>query len=156
MADSTQPGSSRGAGSTVDDPLEFAIAVARVAAAHRAEDVVLLDLRGLSSLADSFVIGTGTSDRQMRAVLERIEEYARSVGRRPFRVAGTRDATWILADFVDVVVHLFDAEHREYYDLEGLWGDAPRVIWQDAQEGSGAAEDRLADGRPAAAEESGE
>ena len=90
----------------------------------------MLDLRGLSSLTDFFVIGTGTSDRQMHAVLDHIAEHARTVERRQFNVANTRATTWVLADYVDVVVHLFDADHREFYDLDGLWGDAPRVEWQ--------------------------
>jgi len=113
-----------------DDGRRFAAAIALIAAELRAEDVAVLDLRGLTNVADYFVIGTGTSDRQMHAVLERIEEYARTVGRAPFHVAGARQSTWILADYVDVIVHLFDPEHRRYYDLDGLWGDAPRVEWQ--------------------------
>jgi len=108
----------------------FAIQAARIAATHRTQDVVVLDLRGLSSVCDYFVIGTGTSERQMHAVLDRLRDFGRQVGRPPFRVADTASATWILADFVDVVVHLFDAEHRAYYDLDNLWGDAPRVDWQ--------------------------
>jgi len=115
-----------------DDQREFAIEAARIAAANKTDDVALLDLRGLSSLTDFFVIGTGTSDRQMHAVLDRIEEHARSLGRRRFKLADTREATWILADYVDVVVHLFDEQHREYYDLDGLWGDAPRIEWRAA------------------------
>jgi len=107
----------------------FAIEAARIAADNRTEDVAVLDLRDLCTFADFFVIGTGTSDRQMHAVADLIAEYAESVGRSPFRVADTRDSSWVLADYVDVVVHLFDAEHREYYDLDGLWGDAPRIDW---------------------------
>jgi ribosome-associated protein len=116
--------------SAADEAQDFAIELARIAAAHKTIDVAVLDLRGLSGLTDFFVIGTGTSDRQIHAVLDRIDEHARSVGRRLFKVADTRTATWILADYVDVVVHLFDAPHREYYDLDGLWGDAPRIEWR--------------------------
>jgi ribosome-associated protein len=112
----------------------FAIAAARIAAENRAEDVAVLDLRGLSSFADFFVVGTGTSDRQMHAALDFIADHARTLGRTPFRVANSREAYWILADYVDVVIHLFDAEHREYYDLESLWGDAPRVAWEPPAE----------------------
>jgi ribosome-associated protein len=107
----------------------FALGAARVAADHKTESVVVLDLRGLSTLADFFVIGTGTSARQMHAALDHIAEYARTVGRRCFRLSDSSDATWILADYVDVVIHLFDQEHRDYYDLDGLWGDAPLVNW---------------------------
>jgi len=114
---------------TGGEALAFAREVARIAAVNKTEDVVLLDLRGLSSLTDFFVIGTGTSDRQMHAVLDRVGEHARTQGRRPFNVARPREAKWFLADYVDVVIHLFDAPHREYYDLDGLWGDAPRVAY---------------------------
>jgi ribosome-associated protein len=113
-----------------DDALRFAADVARIADENKTEDVAVLDLRGLSNLTDFFVIGTGTSDRQMHAVVDLIEEHAKAVGRSPFKVADTRKADWILADYVDVVIHLFDARHRDYYDLDGLWGDAPQIDWR--------------------------
>lgn len=125
-----------------DDAREFACAVARIADENKAEDVAVLDLRGISSLADFFVIGTGTSDRQMGAVVDHVAAYAKSVERRAFNVANTRTTSWVLADYVDVVIHLFDAEHREYYDLDGLWGDAPQVKWREAsQNGSDDSDD---------------
>lgn len=111
------------------DAQAFAIQAARIAAETRCDDVVVIDLRGLSGVADFFVLGTGTSDRQMRATLEKIAESARGVKRRPFR-SSSADPTWTLADYVDVIVHLFDSQHRAYYDLDSLWGDAPRVAWQ--------------------------
>lgn len=113
------------------DARTFAIQVARVAAENRTEDVTIVDLRGLSGVADFFIIGTGTSDRQMRAALQHIAEFAKTVGRRPFRTSDS-DSTWNLADYVDVIVHIFDAQNRTYYDLDGLWGDAPRVEWQQS------------------------
>jgi len=114
-----------------DDAQQFAIAAARIAHDHHVDDISVLDLRGLSSLTDYFVIGTGSSDRQMHAVLDRIEEHARTVGRSPFKVADSRSASWILADYVDVIVHLFDEQHRDYYDLAGLWGDSPSIEWRE-------------------------
>jgi ribosome-associated protein len=93
---------------------------------------VVLDLRKLSAIADFFVIATGTSDRQMRAIAEKVEDYGRSVGQRVYGRSGYENATWLLVDYVDVVLHLFDAERRQYYDLELLWGDAPRIDWQEA------------------------
>lgn len=113
-----------------DDARAFAIAAARIAHENKSEDVAVLDLRGLSNLADYFVLGTGTSDRQMHAVLDFIREHARDVGREPMSIANSPRATWLLADYVDVVIHLFDEEHRRYYDLDGLWGDAAAVRWQ--------------------------
>lgn len=111
---------------TVSGP-DFAIEVARLAEDNRAENVVILDLRGLSSVTDFFVIATATSDRQMRAIIDQIEDYGKKVGQTRFGVSGYESATWVLADYIDVVVHLFDADRRQYYDLELLWGDAPRV-----------------------------
>lgn len=113
-----------------DNGLEFAVAAARLAGDHKAENVAVLDLRGLSTLTDFFVVATGTSDRQMRAVLDAIAEHARTLGRRPFGVAGGGQTAWLLADYIDVVIHLFDEQHRSFYDLDGLWGDAPRIEWQ--------------------------
>jgi ribosome-associated protein len=118
----------------IDDPRQFAIVAARIASDNKIEDVSVLDLRGLSNLADYFVVGTGTSSRQMHAVLDDLAEYAATVGRAPFNVADATDASWVLADYVDIVIHLFDEEHRSYYDLDGLWGDAPRVSWEAANE----------------------
>lgn len=113
-----------------DDALAFAVAAARLAADLKTENVEVLDMRGISSLADYFVIGTGTSDRQMRSVLDQIAAMARKTGRKPYNVADSQASSWILADYVDVMFHLFDSAHRDYYDLDGLWGDAPRVDWR--------------------------
>jgi ribosome-associated protein len=128
-------GDERGdAGHEREDARDFALAAARIAGDNKIEAVTVLDLRGLSNLADYFVIGTGTSSRQMRAVLDDLAEYAATVGRAAFHVADATDASWVLADYVDVVVHLLDEEHRDYYDLDGLWGDAPRVALECAAE----------------------
>jgi ribosome-associated protein len=108
---------------------QFAIEAARIANDLKCEDVVVMDLRGLSSVTDFFVIATGSSDRQLRSVAERIEEYGHKVGSRVFGRSGVEQGQWLLIDFVDVVVHLFDGERRAYYDLELLWGDAPKVNW---------------------------
>lgn len=109
---------------------QFAVELARLASDMKCEDVVIMDLRGLSSVADFFVIGSGTSDRQMRAVSDELDLYARKVGERAYRTSGYDAATWILIDFVNVVVHLFTPQARHYYDLELMWGDAPRVEWK--------------------------
>ena len=108
----------------------FAIELSRIAADHKADEVVALDLRGISSVMDFCVICTGSSDRQMRAVVDQMVEYGRIVGQgKPFGVAGYDAATWILVDFVDVVVHVFARPYRDFYDLELLWGDAPHLVW---------------------------
>ena len=105
----------------------FALAAAKVAAGRRCSDIVVLDLRGRSPATDYFVIATGTSDRQMRTVVDEICEAAKKQGLQRFGLAGYEQARWILLDFVDVVIHIFDSEYREYYDLELLWGDAERL-----------------------------
>ncbi len=111
------------------DARQFAVELARIAEDNKCEDVTVMDLRGLSPVTDFFVIGSGSSDRQMRTVAERMIEYARRVGEPPFTTSGLESATWILIDFIHVVAHIFTPEHREYYDLELLWGDAPRIDW---------------------------
>lgn len=108
---------------------QFAIELARIASDNKSEEVVALDLRGISSVTDFTVIATGTSARQMRAVADRAIEYGRRVGERPYGASGYENAVWIVLDYVDVVLHLFAPHYRSYYDLELLWGDAPRVDW---------------------------
>ena len=107
----------------------FALAAAEVAAGRHCSNIVVLDLRGKSPATDYFVIATGTSDRQMRAVADEICEVAKEQGQQRFGRAGYEQARWILLDFIDVVIHIFDREYREYYDLELLWGDAERLKW---------------------------
>ena len=105
----------------------FALSAARLAAERHCSDIVVLDLRGKSPATDFFVIATGTSDRQMRTVADEISAAGRESGVERFGRAGYEQAKWILLDFVDVVIHIFDAEYRDYYDLELLWGDAKRL-----------------------------
>ncbi len=107
----------------------FALDAARVAAGRHCSDIVVLDLKGKSPATDYFVIATGTSNRQMRAVADEICEAAKEQGQQRFGRAGYEQARWILLDFVDVVIHIFDSEYRDYYDLELLWGDAERLTW---------------------------
>ncbi len=109
----------------------FALAAAKVAAERHCTEIVVLDLRGKSPATDYFVIVTGTSDRQMRTVSDEISQAAREQGLQRFGRAGYEQGRWILLDYIDVVIHIFDAEYREYYDLELLWGDAKRLTIDD-------------------------
>ncbi len=111
------------------DARQFAIEIARIASDLKSSDVLALDLRGISPVTDMTVIATGTSDRQMRGLTDEIVAYGKKVGRRPFGLAGYDGGTWIVVDFLDVVFHVFGKAHRDYYDLELLWGDAPRIEW---------------------------
>jgi len=105
----------------------FAVAAARIADERHCDSIVILDLRGLSPAADYFVIATGTSGRQMRTVADEICVEAKKQNQQRFGRAGYEQGRWIVLDFIDVVVHIFDSEYRDYYDLELLWGDAKRV-----------------------------
>jgi len=92
--------------------------------------VVLLDVSGLLVITDVFVIATGTSRRHVKALAEETETQLKTVDRRPLRREGVEDGTWVLLDYGDVIVHVFDEETRAYYDLERLWGDAPRLDFE--------------------------
>jgi len=105
----------------------FAIASAKLAGERHCTDIVILDMRKVTEMTDYFVILTGTSDRQMRSVAEEIADYGKKNGFHAFGKAGFEQGSWVLIDFVDVVVHVFNSHAREYYDLEMLWGDAKRV-----------------------------
>lgn len=113
-----------------DAARKLAIQAARITDDSHCDDVVVLDLGGISPVTDYFVICTATSDRQMRGIADEISRYGKSIGQPVWHVAGAGTAEWILLDFVDVVVHLFDQEHRRYYDLELIWGAAPKVRWR--------------------------
>ena len=115
-----------------DTARDLAVEAARLADRNNAEDIAILDLRGVSPVTDYFVICTGTSDRQMRFVAQAITRYGRSAGQPVWHVAGLEAGGWIVLDFVDAVVHIFDEARRRYYDLELIWGGAPRVRWRRA------------------------
>src|SRR5436853_7238665 len=89
--------------------------------ANKAQDVIVLDLRGLSEATDYFVIASGTSDTHVRALSERVIEAMAKSGRRPHHVEGSTGGRWVLLDFVDVVVHVFHPTLRQLYQLERLW-----------------------------------
>jgi len=108
--------------------IELAIAAALD---KKAENLVVLDLREISSFTDFFLICHGTSRRQVQAIADAIgEELDPSVRRNP-RVEGYSEGGWVLMDYLDFVVHVFTSEKREFFNLEKLWGDAPRRIVTD-------------------------
>ena len=120
---------------SVADSRETAVAAARAAAEKQAEDVVVLDVHELIVITDFFVLCTGSSDRQVKTVVDEVEKALRELERKPVRREGEQDRRWVLLDYVDVVVHVFAPEERDFYDLERLWLDAPRVEWRDAADG---------------------
>lgn len=113
----------------------LAVLAARAMHNQRADDVIVLDVRGLVDYADFFVIGSASSLTRMRGIARQVEKtLARHGGFRLNRPEW--DGAWVLADFGDVVVHLFDAPARDFYRLEDLWGDAPRLDWRDEKAAS--------------------
>jgi ribosome-associated protein len=120
----------------VTDSRELARRAARAAATKQAENVVILDVRNLITITDYFVIASGMSDRQVKTVAEEVVHALKEKGTRPVRREGEAGARWVLLDFVDFVVHVFEQQEREFYRLENLWIDAPVVEWEEPPEAS--------------------
>jgi ribosome-associated protein len=106
---------------------EKSLLIVQLAHSRRAQDLVVLDLRGLVSYTDYFLICSGRSDRQVQAIAEHVEAELRAQKIRPRSIEGLSTGRWVLMDYDDVIVHVFQQSGREFYDLEGLWSDAPRV-----------------------------
>ncbi len=113
--------------------LEIAKACAQIALDTKGEDVVVLDVKGLSSFTDYFVIMSGRSTRHVQGLAEAIEGSLRSKRVKASKAEGLQDGMWVLLDFDDVVVHIFYHEQRGFYDLEGLWHDAVRIPLEDEE-----------------------
>ncbi len=118
---------------------EQAVQAARAASDKQARDIVVMDVRELIVITDYFVVASGVNERQVRTIAEEVERTLAADGRKPARREGQRDGRWVLLDFVDLVVHVFHQEEREFYALERLWADAPTVAWEEraASGGSG-------------------
>lgn len=114
-----------------DDGLAWARAAARAADAKTDEETVLLDVAGVLSITSWFVITGGRNPRQVKTIVEEVEQQvAAAGGPRPLRIEGLDARQWVLMDYGGFVVHVFLDETRRYYDLERLWGDVPRVDWR--------------------------
>lgn len=111
------------------EALEQARAIVDVITDMKGEDIVLLDLRDVTLITDFFIICTGHSDRQLKAIAEHINERIREqFKRKVWRMEGDPAGGWVLMDYSDIVIHIFDEEQREYYDLEGLWRDGKILL----------------------------
>ena len=110
--------------------LDRACLAARVAADNKAKDVVVLDLRGITPLYDFFVIASGVSRRQVHTISEEIDAALHEQGDERLSIEGYQASKWVVQDYGDVMIHVFDPAAREYYALEDLWADAPRVDWE--------------------------
>jgi ribosome-associated protein len=116
-------------------------AAARAAMAKKAEDLQVLDIRGLSDVADYFLICHGHSGRQVQTISDGIQRALRPMKRRPSHVEGYTRGEWILMDYLDFVVHIFTEERRAYYRLERLWADAPRLAVKNERPDASASAD---------------
>lgn len=130
---------------TVDGTPEVIRRAGELALERKAQDVVALDLRGINTATDFFVMASGTSDIQVKAVAEHIVDELKKEGHRADHVEGMEGGRWVLLDYIDFVVHVFHTQSRAFYQLESLWGDAPRTEFSD--DGAG---DAPASGSPEA------
>jgi len=119
------------------DGRDIALFAARVADEKRGEDIIIYDLRGLTDLTDYFVIATAHSKAQVRAIIETISKELKQAGTTKLGQEGSDNGQWILLDYSDCVIHIFSPELREYYGLESLWGDAPKVEWTAESKATG-------------------
>lgn len=110
--------------------LDRACLAARVASENKARDIAVLDLRRITPLYDFFVLATGASRRQIHTITEEVDAALRGAGDTRLSVEGYEASTWVVQDYGDVMVHVFNPQTREYYALEDLWADAPKVDWE--------------------------
>jgi ribosome-associated protein len=120
----------------VTESRDLARQAARAAASKQGDAIVILDVRDLITITDYFVIVSGSTDRQVRMIVDEVVRSLKDDGTRPVREEGEAATGWMLLDYVDFVVHVFRNEEREYYRLENLWRDAPVIEWQEDEQAS--------------------
>lgn len=108
----------------------MALLAAETCADKKAKDIVVLDVRKITSIADYFIICSTSNERQARAIADGLRVRMKELGKREIGVEGVADGRWVLQDFADVVLHVFHESQREFYDIEGLWADAKQVRWK--------------------------
>lgn len=116
--------------STTRAAIDLALVCARVGEDNKGKNIAVLDMRAITPLYDFFVLITGASRRQIHTLAEEIDAALREEGQKRLSISGYQISRWVVQDYGDVVVHVFDQEAREYYALEDLWADAPRIDWQ--------------------------
>ncbi|MFP4143952.1 MAG: ribosome silencing factor [Phycisphaeraceae bacterium] len=109
---------------------DFSIEAARLMRDLHCEHILIYDVRGMSEITDFIIVASGTSDRQIKAVAGQVTDLGKTMGMDRFGTDRDEAATWLVLDFVEVMVHLFEPATRAHYDLEMMWGDAPQVDWQ--------------------------
>lgn len=110
---------------------ELAEKIVKILDSKKGKDIIGIDIRELTTLGDYFLLATGTSIPHVKALEEEVEDTLAKEGLEPRRVEGAQTATWILMDYQDVILHIFTAETREFYNMERLWADAPRMDLSD-------------------------
>ena len=111
--------------------LELALAAAQAAADKKAQDIVVIDVAEQLYITDAFVIASASNDRQVKSIVDEVEEKLRLIGAKPIRREGERQGRWVLLDYIDIVIHVQHAEEREFYALDRLWKDCPTIPFVD-------------------------
>ena len=111
-------------------PRQLALLAAEVCDEKKAKEIIVLDVRKITSISDYFIVCSTSNERQARAIAEGMRMRMKELGRREMGVEGIEDARWVLQDFGDIVLHIFHESQREFYDIEGLWADAKQVRWK--------------------------
>jgi len=117
-------------------PRQLALLAAEVCDEKKAKEIIVLDVRKITSISDYFIVCSTSNERQARAIAEGMRMRMKELGRREMGVEGIEDARWVLQDFGDIVLHIFHESQREFYDIEGLWADAKQVRWKKASKKS--------------------
>ena len=136
--------------------IELAKAAALAADDKRARDITALDVSDQLALTDIFVLASAPNDRQVRAIVDEVEDRLRDLGAKPVRREGEKDGRWVLIDFVDIVVHVQHSDEREFYGLERLWKDCPSIPFTDASLPASGTGDAADPGTPSVAETAGQ
>ena len=113
--------------SATDHAVQLVHAAARAASDKLAQQIIAFDVSEQLAITDAFVLASATNDRQVKSIVDEVEAKLREIGAKPIRREGEREGRWVLIDFGDVLVHVFDEPMRGFYDLDGLWADARRV-----------------------------
>lgn len=121
-------------GEDLSDSRDKALAAAEAASSKKAVDIVVLDVGSLIGITDYFVICSGNNERQVATIIDEIDKTLRGQGAKPYRREGDKELRWVLLDYLDVVVHVFHTEEREFYELERLWQDAPRIPFEEGDQ----------------------
>ena len=111
-------------------PRQLALLAAEVCDEKKAKQIVVLDVRKITTISDYFIVCSTSNERQARAIAEEMRMKLKEMGKREMGVEGMEDARWVLQDFGDIVLHIFHESQREFYDIEGLWADAKQVRWK--------------------------